>query len=607
MNATQYPQQPRPQHGYSSSHTSSVSVGPNLPSAFTSQPLLSDPPAQRPQPQPQPPTQQISTPGPSPRNPPPAFPVEDVSGSSASSSVKPKPSAPLSQNQILAQTHPWRIKVYNACLACRKKKIKCDGQPTCNRCERLGYECSYVEVPHTSKDKNKKKVSLESASSRATSQPSETRPESGTRDTSISLHASPELYTTTSTPASVQAQERTTSGSRASSSAASLRGKSRAVAEYTSRSSNRGATADVSFSASKGPSESEGSDRPYSAQRTSENSASGSGSPQSTAGAARMSQSKSLPAFVLDYNSSFPDLFHILIKAVAAAPAIPTFSGTGMGYTTPSVVNIQTGDPMPSSAFPDDAHQKFPLSSSPQSADLLVTNKNIIQYLVHVYFECFHPTWMIVDKKLFLSQLRDNNNPPDPLLLVAMCAAAAKYTGHEELCNVPGNMATVGDQFLFHARILLQERFDIPSLATVQALLILYWCNIHAGKASLRFMYIGMAIRMAQELGFNRPVDTQEQAMIGEREAQIRKTIWWTCYQADRWTSAALGKPMPPQWRKDMGAAFSISDRLGQDFGQDYPRPIQFHNSRYLLVCNVFKSGPILIQLVRVFTAITPT
>jgi hypothetical protein len=34
----------------------------------------------------------------------------------------------------------------NACIVCRKRKLRCDGgQPSCATCVRLNHECTYIE------------------------------------------------------------------------------------------------------------------------------------------------------------------------------------------------------------------------------------------------------------------------------------------------------------------------------------------------------------------------------------------------------------------------------------------------------------------------------
>ncbi|KAF9910053.1 hypothetical protein EC991_007384 [Linnemannia zychae] len=466
------------------------------------------------------------------------------------------PSAkPLNQNQVHAQTHPWRIKVYNACLACRKKKIKCDGQPTCQRCQRLGFECSYIEVPQTpapkvSKSSKPKNHSLEetlasSPNSSSVKSPSKRHhhhvadPPPGFLPPSNTVKAAKEI----------RQQRRSSTKDAASGS----------FPHSSSRRKDALPTKDLFI------------DQPMTQPFTPPRIPSKDQQHPPPDMAVAPNLAKPMGTLALDRDGAMPDLYHILVNSVTIpnvskysqpAPSnTPTNTGPGGGailmgmdqlnltlaspvFPTFTVLNSEHADPdQHHSAF-----QKDPAANSflDQSTPLgfVITNKSVIQYLVHVYFECFHHHWMIVDKQKFLAQLKDPASPPDPLLLVAICAAGAKYSDHEGLCAEPGNLSTIGEQFLTHARILLQDRFDMPSMSTLQALLILYWCQVQTGRASLRFMYVGMAIRMAQEIGLNRPLDPKRLKDMDEREVQIRKTIWWSCYQADRWTSAALGKPM---------------------------------------------------------------
>ncbi|KAG9321448.1 hypothetical protein KVV02_000320 [Mortierella alpina] len=320
----------------------------------------------------------------------------------------------LNQNQVHARTHPWRIKVYNACLACRKKKIKCDGQPT-------SQQLSPKSAPSLAMDRDTAMLDL--------------------YHILVNSVTIPNMY---------------------------------------------------KYAQSKPP-----------------------GSSTSTGG----------PPFLMGMDQ---------LNLTLASPMISNFAVMSADQVDPDQNHSSFQKDPTANSFLD---QSIPVG-------FVITNKSVIQYLVHVYFECFHPHWMIVDKEKFMAQLKDAVSPPDPLLLVAICAAGAKYSDHEGLCAEAGKLSSIGEQFLTHARILLQDRFDMPSMSTLQALLILYWCQVQTGRASLRFMYVGMAIRMAQEMGLNRQLDAKRSRETDDREIQIRKTIWWSCYQADRWTSAALGKPM---------------------------------------------------------------
>lgn len=471
----------------------------------------------------------------------------------------------LNQNQVHAQRHPWRIKVYNACLACRKKKIKCDGQPTCQRCQRLGFECSYIEVPQATatkvtKPKTNKNAPVEETpaptpSSASTKMPSK-RHHHHTNDPPSTFHPPSNSAKATK---ELRQQRRSSTKDAASGSFphSTPRRKDALPAKdpFIDQPMMQQQQLQQQHQQPLGPPRIPTKDQ----QR----------SPLDMGAAPSLA--KPLGSSVLDRDTTMPDLYHILVNSVtipnvskytqATQSSILPTTGPGGGailmgmdqlnltlaspvFPTFTVLNSDHTDPdQHQSAF-----QKDPTVTSflDQSTPLgfVITNKSVIQYLVHVYFECFHHHWMIVDKQKFLAQLKDPASPPDPLLLVAICAAGAKYSDHEGLCAEPGNLSTIGEQFLTHARILLQDRFDMPSMSTLQALLILYWCQVQTGRASLRFMYVGMAIRMAQEIGLNRPLDPKRLKDMDEREIQIRKTIWWSCYQADRWTSAALGKPM---------------------------------------------------------------
>ncbi|KAF9999041.1 hypothetical protein BGZ65_005536 [Modicella reniformis] len=452
-------------------------------------------------------------------------------------SQRTAPPPKLNQNQVHAQTHPWRIKVYNACLACRKKKIKCDGQPTCQRCTRLGFVCSYIEVPPQAK--NSKQKATDSAMVVPTSSSSKAIDNGSGHTTRDQLLTDPQ------------------SQSNAVEATKEIRQQRRSSTKDAARTFPHPST---KHSREPPPAKDLFGDRSAAAR------ASTAQTPRTelgSGGAPGQVGPRPMTAYVMDRDVLMPDLYHILVNSVtipnvSKQTASSTASPGGVMMSMDQLCLTLASPAIPTFTVPNSDHadleqhhssfQKYPSTNSflDQSTPLgfVITNKSVIQYLVHVYFECFHPHWMIVDKEKFLAQLKDRFSPPDPLLLVAICAAGAKYSDHEKLCTEIGNLATVGDQFLTHARILLQDRFDMPSMSTLQALLILYWCQVQTGRASLRFMYVGMAIRMAQEMGLNRPLDSKRLKDMDEREVQIRKIIWWSCYQADRWTSAALGKPM---------------------------------------------------------------
>jgi len=63
---------------------------------------------------------------------------------SSSSTVLDPDEARRARRRVAADQ---RKRIANACLACKSRKQKCDGQKPCNICSRRGAECIYIEQP----------------------------------------------------------------------------------------------------------------------------------------------------------------------------------------------------------------------------------------------------------------------------------------------------------------------------------------------------------------------------------------------------------------------------------------------------------------------------
>ncbi|CAB5216480.1 unnamed protein product [Rhizophagus irregularis] len=97
-----------------------------------------------------------------------------------------------------------------------------------------------------------------------------------------------------------------------------------------------------------------------------------------------------------------------------------------------------------------------------------------------------------------------------------------------------------GSSFYTKARELLRDEFDKPSISVVQALLLLS-VQISGQKDSITWVYIGLAIRIAQDMGLHRD---SAKWNIDERQSEVRRRVWWACVVVDRFSSAGLGRPL---------------------------------------------------------------
>ncbi|RKP12393.1 transcription factor domain-containing protein, partial [Piptocephalis cylindrospora] len=95
--------------------------------------------------------------------------------------------------------------------------------------------------------------------------------------------------------------------------------------------------------------------------------------------------------------------------------------------------------------------------------------------------------------------------------------------------------------FLRARRLLNTARYGGASLDAVAALLFLSIYEMGSLRHYDAWMHIGMACRMAQDLGLQREVG---HACPDWTKAEERRWVWWACFCLDRLISTQLGRPM---------------------------------------------------------------
>ncbi|KAJ7242001.1 fungal-specific transcription factor domain-containing protein [Mycena rebaudengoi] len=133
------------------------------------------------------------------------------------------------------------------------------------------------------------------------------------------------------------------------------------------------------------------------------------------------------------------------------------------------------------------------------------------------------------------------------LLLLAMYALAARY---EPSPSPKKYMWPAGDAFLDRAKVLLDSSYASSRPSTCQALLLMGYREIGIGAMAQAWIYIGMAVRMAQDLGMQRDADGWVRAggrggkLFGEWEIAERRRIWYACVIMDKYVSTYIGRPL---------------------------------------------------------------
>ena len=156
---------------------------------------------------------------------------------------------------------------------------------------------------------------------------------------------------------------------------------------------------------------------------------------------------------------------------------------------------------------------------------------------------------------MFSIAARYSDNPP----------ASASSRG---LAPSTQEMWDAGDDYLRTAKLILSNTYSASRPSTVQALLLMGYREIGIGAMAEAWTYIGMAVRMAQDLGMHRTADGWSRTRLGgklfsEEELSERKRIWYGCVIMDKYVSAYIGKSA-------LCRRFAKHSRLRQDVPLEY-------------------------------------
>ncbi|RUP49124.1 hypothetical protein BC936DRAFT_143243 [Jimgerdemannia flammicorona] len=170
--------------------------------------------------------------------------------------------------------------------------------------------------------------------------------------------------------------------------------------------------------------------------------------------------------------------------------------------------------------------------------------REIIDHLVDTYFDFLFNQFPIIHQATFREKVRAGK--VSKVLLLSVMAVAARFSDHPAVIENPPWAA--GEKYATKARVLINRIFDIPILASVQAMILLSMHEYGCARGPRAWMYSGMAVRMAQELGLNK-----EDAMYRDGtdsfsrmdciEQETRRRVFWCTFMIDKFSSSSTGRP----------------------------------------------------------------
>ncbi|KAK4556747.1 hypothetical protein LTR86_006318 [Recurvomyces mirabilis] len=179
------------------------------------------------------------------------------------------------------------------------------------------------------------------------------------------------------------------------------------------------------------------------------------------------------------------------------------------GQSSPAV-NNGSGDPgipsfLTNTPVGAETEARTPLNlpfydTSPAPPSELITHL-VSTFLTHL--GCNYP---FLPRERFLRDLEEKQ--VDAILVDAVCALAARFSTHPLVKQQPldegkATPAEYGHAFAQRAKNALVDMFPCPTVAAVQAALLLAYNEFGESRDSGLWMYLGISIRMAQDLGMH--------------------------------------------------------------------------------------------------------
>ncbi|PYI11002.1 hypothetical protein BO78DRAFT_466665 [Aspergillus sclerotiicarbonarius CBS 121057] len=166
--------------------------------------------------------------------------------------------------------------------------------------------------------------------------------------------------------------------------------------------------------------------------------------------------------------------------------------------------------------------------------------------LLDLFWEWQNPWQYLVYQKVFLRSLENqlDDGYCTPLLLYSMLALAARYSDNPEVRTIRNDPKTAGDDFSRKAQALLFEEIKAPRVSTVVAAAHMSLSEMARDNEPAGWTYIGIAIRMAYNLGLH--IDPHlwvSSGTMAPEEAELRSIAWWGCYMIEKLFTVGIGRP----------------------------------------------------------------
>ncbi|TIA88367.1 hypothetical protein E3P99_02655 [Wallemia hederae] len=213
--------------------------------------------------------------------------------------------------------------------------------------------------------------------------------------------------------------------------------------------------------------------------------------------------------------------------------------------------------------------------------------------LIELYFSYVHPVIPVIHKGWFIHNFNnphrdDDDSAPDEklptLLLLCVFGVASRYSA----VNNPDSPAlwAAGTLYIERAREIAHLDHPNSRLSSVQAFLLLTYRSVGLGDMKSAWMFLGHAVRMAEDLGLHRDVSNfhpNGRVRLSDIQIEARKRTWHGCVILDTYISSYIGRPTAIRERDYDTRACKEDDVEEKEAWQ----PVEAHVTCSRDVCNL--------------------
>ncbi|KAI1503158.1 hypothetical protein F5X99DRAFT_376070 [Biscogniauxia marginata] len=199
-----------------------------------------------------------------------------------------------------------------------------------------------------------------------------------------------------------------------------------------------------------------------------------------------------------------------------------------------------------------------------------VPSEPVCQALLTAYFYHIHPILPVVDAAAVLTSFRNGGaSAVNLLLLWSMFSVAVNYVDKAVVRQAGYQSHKEMKKSMFmRAKCFYDNGCEEDRITIIQSVSLLAFWYSDLGERTESWHWVGIAISLSQTLGLNRDPDRgQYNARLSDRQRQLWRRIWWSCFFRDRWLSLAMGRPMRINSR-DCDTPMPSAEDLTDDFSE---------------------------------------